>query len=257
MPRYADELPALPTINPRASSSVLPPTSVAAANLKRNVSIKTAASTVSTNYRRSKRSDALARLEGRPQGPLASFKFGDIGEESTSNFISLSDDEDSSEDEWDMHSDEDADFVDLDIDFGSSHRYSYSTPSQLDDEEAVLPYSPRHTYSRSFFSAGSSSHSSRPRRRRSKRSNSTFGFGLTKPESPLHNRAKSMFPLDSSAKQYTSFMDLEHREPSSFSSDFLPKLKRLSISSKKDILAPLLSPKSNQWSSFMEISTVA
>ncbi|KAJ3755581.1 hypothetical protein EV360DRAFT_26092, partial [Lentinula raphanica] len=123
MPNYAYVLPALPApnVHSRASSTLLPTSQqshpvagpskpVAASNLTRNMSVKTATSTVSTNYRRTKRSDALARLEGRSPAAAAlkPFRFGGIKEESTSNFMSLSDDEDSSEDEWDM-SDEDTD----------------------------------------------------------------------------------------------------------------------------------------------------
>ncbi|KAJ3995615.1 hypothetical protein F5050DRAFT_270887 [Lentinula boryana] len=277
MPKYADALPALPALNAtsRASSTLLPAShtnSVAGpskplvtSNITRNTSIKTTVSTVSTNYRRTKRSDALARLEGRSQAALASFKFGSIKEENISNFMSLSDDEDSSEDEWDMHSDEEADFVDLDIDFSSTHRHSYSTPLQNDDdEEDVLPLSPSrsHAYSRSFsYSTSSHSAPSRMQRHRSKtRSKSSYGFpSSTKSEPKVRSKTMSMFPSNAPPTEYTSFMDFEHsthRGTSSSSS------RRLSWSSPKDVTSPLPSPSLRktdewlQWSSFIEISAV-
>ncbi|KAF8826110.1 hypothetical protein HHX47_DHR6000577 [Lentinula edodes] len=276
IPKYADALPALPAPNTsRASSTLLPPShsnaiagpskSVTITNLTRNTSTRTASSTVSTNYRRTKRSDALARLEGRSQTALASFKFGGIKEETTSNFMSLSDDEDSSEDEWDMDSNEDADFVDLDIDFSSTHRHSYSAPSQHDDEEDILPLSPSrsHAYSRSFsYSTSSYSAPSRMQRRRSNtRSNSSYGFGSSvKSEPRVRSKTMSMFPSNAPPKKYTSFMDLEHsshREVSSSSS-----FKQSPRSSSADIVFPLHSPNRKkteewlQWSSFIEISAV-
>ncbi|KAJ3745751.1 hypothetical protein DFH05DRAFT_1048787 [Lentinula detonsa] len=277
MPKYADALPALPALNAtsRASSTLLPASHtnsvagpskpLATSNLTRNTSIKTTVSTVSTNYRRTKRSDALARLEGRSQAALASFKFGSIKEENISNFMSLSDDEDSSEDEWDMHSDEEADFVDLDIDFSSTHRHSYSTPLQHDDdEEDILPLSPSrsHAYSRSFsYSTSSHSAPSRMQRHRSKaRSKSSYGYpSSTKSEPKVRSKTMSMFPSNAPPKEYTSFMDFEHsthRGTSSSSS------RRLSWSSPKDVTSPLPSPNLRktdewlQWSSFIEISAV-
>ncbi|KAJ3801726.1 hypothetical protein GGU11DRAFT_158894 [Lentinula aff. detonsa] len=277
MPKYADALPALPALNAtsRASSTLLPAShtnSVAGpskplvtSNITRNTSIKTTVSTVSTNYRRTKRSDALARLEGRSQAALASFKFGSIKEENISNFMSLSDDEDSSEDEWDMHSDEEADFVDLDIDFSSTHRHSYSTPLQHDDDEDdILPLSPSrsHAYSRSFsYSTSSHSAPSRMQRHRSKaRSKSSYGYpSSTKSEPKVRSKTMSMFPSNAPPKEYTSFMDFEHsthRGTSSSSS------RRLSWSSPKDVTSPLPSPSLRktdewlQWSSFIEISAV-
>ncbi|KIK50776.1 hypothetical protein GYMLUDRAFT_51003 [Collybiopsis luxurians FD-317 M1] len=272
IPKYADALPALPSSSKaRASSALLPPNSIAgpskpasSSNLKRNVSTRTAVSTVSSNFRRSKRSDALARLEGRTKAAVtSSFKFGSIKEERTSNFMSLSDDEqDSSEDvdEWDMDSDEDADFVDLGLDF-SSHRYSYS--ESQNDEEDILPISPSRSHPssfRSFFSTGSLN---RTRSRRSKRSLSSFGIrSQGKSEPPAHSRTKSMMAPKRSDSQYTSFMDLD-RPASISSSDFRPKLRRLSISAKQDSSVSLLSPTPKktdewlQWNSFIEISGVA
>ncbi|KAJ3718928.1 hypothetical protein C8R42DRAFT_643959 [Lentinula raphanica] len=282
MPNYAYVLPALPApnVHSRASSTLLPTTQqshpvagpskpVAASNLTRNMSVKTATSTVSTNYRRTKRSDALARLEGRSPAAAAlkPFRFGGIKEESTSNFMSLSDDEDSSEDEWDM-SDEDTDFVDLEIDF-SSNRHSYSAPSQRDDEEDIfLPFSPTqsHTYPRSL-SLSTSSHSapSRMQRRRSRtHSNSGYGLGASSVKSePRRMRSKtvSMFPSNGPRKEYTSFMDFDnstHRDASSSSMS-----RRFSWSSSKNVASPLPSPTPRktdewlQWSSFIEISSAA
>ncbi|KAJ4470105.1 hypothetical protein J3R30DRAFT_1225360 [Lentinula aciculospora] len=276
MPKYADTLPALPepSANSRASSALLPASHsnalagpsrpVTISSLIRNTSTKTAASTVSTNYRRTKRSDALAQLEGRAQAALASFKFGGIKEETASNFISLSDDEDSSEDEWDMYPDEDADFVDLDIDFSSTYHHSYPDPSQHDDdEEDIIPFSPSrsHTYSRSFsYSTSSHSAPSRMQRRRSQtRPNSSYDFrSSTEFEPQMRSKTMSMFPSNVPSKQYTSFMDFDHsthREGSSF--------KRLSWSSSKDVALPLPSPNLKktdewlQWRSFIEISSAA
>ncbi|KAJ3789811.1 hypothetical protein GGU10DRAFT_26332 [Lentinula aff. detonsa] len=274
MPKYADALPALPALNATSRASTLLPAShtnsvagpsklLVTSNITRNTSIKTTVSTVSTNYRRTKRSDALARLEGRSQAALASFKFGSIKEENISNFMSLSDDEDSSEDEWDMHSDEEADFVDLDIDFSSTHRHSYSTPLQHDDdEEDILPLSPSrsHAYSRSFSYSTSSAPSRMQRHRSKARSKSSYGYpSSTKSEPKVRSKTMSMFPSNAPPKEYTSFMDLEHsthRGTSSSSS------RRLSWSSPKDVTSPLPSPSLRktdewlQWSSFIEISAV-
>lgn len=264
MPKYADALPALPMASARASSILLPnaiagpskPATIIDTDLKRQISTKTSVSTVSTNYRRTKRSDALAQLEGRTDAALASFKFGGIKEEPTSDFISLSDDENSSEDEWDAYSDEDADFVDLDIDFTSSHRHSYSTPCQHDDEEDILPSSPLLVHKYAYSSSSPLSPIRTPRRRSKTRSDSFRS--LTRTETRARTKTMSMFPSNDSSRKYTSFMDLDHP-----TSELRPTLKRLSSlpTNTTGIPAPLLSSKAKteewrQWSSFIEISAV-
>ncbi|KAF5342772.1 hypothetical protein D9757_015271 [Collybiopsis confluens] len=283
MPKYADALPELPPmISARASSALLPPTAIAgpskptlASNLKRNFSTT---STVSSSFRRLKRSDALARLEGRTKAAIASFKFGGIKEEPSSNFMSMSDDEeeeDSSDDvdEWDMNSGEDADFVDLGLDFTSPHRYSYS--QSQNDEENILPISPssrhHHPSYLSFFSTSTQSGLGRVRSTKSRRSNSSFGLTLRSQSEPLshprihiqHSRTRSMFPAGAPTQQYTSFMDFD-RPPTPASSSRRPRLRRLSTSAAKDVSASILIPQQKrkaddwlQWNSFIEISGVA
>ncbi|KAK7466357.1 hypothetical protein VKT23_005085 [Stygiomarasmius scandens] len=162
-------------------------------------------STVSTRYKRSRRSDALARLEGRFPGTYKKrFSFA-----SKKNFMNMLDDEDDGDDESGFGKDVESDdsFVDLPIDFSSSAspRVSLHGVYPDDDEDVVIPRSPAH---RRLLSWGQT-RSVRSRRSQSQSvsnysPSSAYLKPKTSPSPPRRRRSRTvtMFPL-------TSFIDLK------------------------------------------------
>ncbi|KAF5351551.1 hypothetical protein D9758_007241 [Tetrapyrgos nigripes] len=157
-------------------------------------------SSVSTRYKRTRRSDALARLEGRYPAALPYKKGFSVG--SRKGFLDLSDDEDDGDDEFGFGGDCDDDFVDLPIDFASmSCRTSvYGSPLD-DDEDVIVSRSPVQRRTRSI-------RSNRSRAFSQSISYSSQALASSKPKTtpspPRRRRSRTvtMFPL-------TSFIDLK------------------------------------------------
>ncbi|KAJ8095123.1 hypothetical protein AAF712_006889 [Marasmius tenuissimus] len=115
-----------PSSPPKRISSGAKPAAVSSTAVNRTNSVRTS-STVSTRYRRARRTDALAQLEGRASHWEGRFSWQPVPTRKNSikrsfNFMSMSDDE--------AESDEEESFFDVGFDFtpSSDHNRSHSSP---------------------------------------------------------------------------------------------------------------------------------
>ncbi|THU97775.1 hypothetical protein K435DRAFT_796258 [Dendrothele bispora CBS 962.96] len=241
-------------------------------------------STVSTRYRRTRRSDALARLEGRTRGPVAYKKRFSVG--SKKNFMSMSDDEEEQEDEGDVDGDDeygfgsgessDDGFVDLPIDFSSSFvspRTSLHGGRALslfpdDDEDVVIPRSPalgghhqnhhhhhhHHHHHRRFFSWGKTSS---VRSKRSQSQSVVSRFPTVTANTSMTDAAAAVAPgryVKSSSASPPSQRRRRSRTVTMFPLTSFIDLKGDAVGSKENV--PVVDEEWG-WRSFIEISSLS
>lgn len=179
------------------------------------------ASTASTNYRRSRRSDALARLEGRNRMSIKSSS-------KRSNFMSLTDDEDESDDD----------------DASSGGLSDYST-----DDNDVYPYRLAAPYD-----AQRSSITLVPAEDDSVLLPSPY----PSPSRPVAHRV-STSPVSSSTKATTSGRKnyARKRSNTASSTQWFPLKSFIDLRDREEEAAGSVSVQWATWRSFMEIGSVA